>query len=466
MDHLSPWLVFTVVFFLILVMGGRWNVPIAAWLGPAFLIHFLHSQSPGTGFAVAFGITAIAFFFSWKGLAPLPLPAYFGFVITVAVFFMIPFLFDRLLTPHLPGFLSTLVFPVTLVLLEIITTRLSPYGSWGSLAYTQYGNLSLMQTASVAGIGGITFLVGWFGSTLAWGWRLGFSAETFSGIGMYAAFLGVVLLMGGMRLTLGRKPIPTVRVALITESDLPGGRSFFTAAQIFMGNRSLNDTMWEEIRKTSNEIQNSLLALSEREAKAGAKVILWAEAAGLMIAEEEATLLERAKSFAREYQIYLALPLGTVHRAPPKFENKVAMITPEGEIAWQYHKRRPVPGPEASRTLRGDSTPRTIDTPYGRLGVLICFDGDFPSLARPFKKAKIDILLIPSSDWKEINPIHSQMAVFRGVEIGASVLRPARAGLSIATDPFGRVIASQDYFSTIDRTLVAYVPIRGKHSIF
>ncbi|MFI5304993.1 MAG: nitrilase-related carbon-nitrogen hydrolase, partial [Nitrospiria bacterium] len=454
MVELSPWLILIAAFLFTLVVGGKWNIPIAAWLAPAFLLHFLHSQSPGAGFTIAVGVVAVAFFFSWKGLAPLPFPAYIGFIVILAFFFILPFLSDRLLIPYFPGFLSTLVFPITLVLFEILTARLSPYGSWGSVAYTQYGNLSLMQVASVTGIYGITFLIGWFGSTLAWAWGSGFSPQTFPGIGIYMVFLAGTLLVGGKRLALNHHDTPTVRVALVTESDLPSNRSFMSAAQAFMGNKSLDDTTWGNIRQTSTEVLDSLFLLSEREAKAGAKIIIWAEAAGLVVAEEEATILRRATSFAREHQIFLALPVATVHREPPRFENKVAMVTPEGNIAWLYHKSRPVPGPESARTIRGDSTPRTIDTPYGRLGVLICFDADFPFLARPFEKAKIDILLVPASDWKDIDPIHSQMAVFRGVEIGASVLRPARAGLSIATDPYGRVIACQDYFSTSDRTLV------------
>jgi apolipoprotein N-acyltransferase len=463
---LPPWLVLIVAFLLTLVTRGKWNIPIAAWFSQAFILHFLHARSPGTGFAIVLGITAVAYFFSWKGLVPLPFPAYVGFSVFTALILTLPFLADRLLTPHFHGFASTLVFPITLVLIEIIITRRSPYGTWGSLAYTQYGNLPLMQPASITGIYGITFLVGWFGSTLAWAWALGFSPQSVPGIVLFAAILAGTLLAGGGRLALNGHDVPTVRTALITESDLPSGRSFMSAARTFMGNDSLDDRMWEEIRRTSNEVLDSLFTLSEREAKAGAKIILWAEAAGLVAAEEESALLKRATALAREHQLHLALPLATVHREPPKFENKVAMLTPEGNIAWIYHKSRPVPGVEAARTIRGDSTSRTIDTPYGRLGVLICFDGDFPSLARPYKKAKVDILLVPASDWKEIDPIHSQMAVFRGVEIGASMIRPARAGLSIATDPYGRVIASQDYFSTSDRTLVAYVPIRGKHTFF
>ena len=41
-----------------------------------------------------------------------------------------------------------------------------PNATWGSIAYTQYGVLPLMQTAAFAGIWGIIFLMTWSASTL------------------------------------------------------------------------------------------------------------------------------------------------------------------------------------------------------------------------------------------------------------------------------------------------------------
>ena len=46
--------------------------------------------------------------------------------------------------------------------------------TWGSIAYTQYGYLPLMQVAAFVGIWGITFLIAWFASTFEWAWSRGF----------------------------------------------------------------------------------------------------------------------------------------------------------------------------------------------------------------------------------------------------------------------------------------------------
>jgi apolipoprotein N-acyltransferase len=52
------------------------------------------------------------------------------------------------------------------------------------------------------------------------------------------------------------------------------------------------------------------------------------------------------------------------------------------------------------------------------------------------------------------------MAVFRAVENGMSLVRQTDEGLSIAVDPYGRVLAQTDFFGATDRTLVAQVPVR------
>jgi apolipoprotein N-acyltransferase len=68
---------------------------------------------------------------------------------------------------------------------------------------------------------------------------------------------------------------------------------------------------------------------------------------------------------------------------------------------------RPVPGPEAAMQIRGDRKLRSLDTPYGRLSSVICFDADFPQLLRQAGALGTDILLDPSNDWRAIDSWHT-----------------------------------------------------------
>jgi len=50
-------------------------------------------------------------------------------------------------------------------------------------------------------------------------------------------------------------------------------------------------------------------------------------------------------------------------------------------------------------------------------------------------------------------------ALFRAIENGMSLVRQVEGSLSIAVDPYRRVLAQTDYFGSTDRAMVAQVPV-------
>jgi apolipoprotein N-acyltransferase len=75
-------------------------------------------------------------------------------------------------------------------------------------------------------------------------------------------------------------------------------------------------------------------------------------------------------------------------------------------------------------------------------------------------------MVVPSSDWREIDPLHTRMALLRGVENGCSVIRPTHKGLSAAADYQGRILAATDHFRASSRVMVAQVPSRGVWTLY
>ena len=116
--------------------------------------------------------------------------------------------------------------------------------------------------------------------------------------------------------------------------------------------------------------------------------------------------------------------------------------------------------------LVGDRQLQTVSTPFGVLSGVICYDLEYPAVVRQVGQNGTGLLLVPSKDWLEIDPVHSYMAVFRAIENGTSLVRQTDAGLSIAVDPYGRVLAQTDYFGATDRTMVAQVPVRHVATIY
>jgi apolipoprotein N-acyltransferase len=77
------------------------------------------------------------------------------------------------------------------------------------------------------------------------------------------------------------------------------------------------------------------------------------------------------------------------------------------------------------------------------------------------------LMLVPASDWRDIMPLHQQMAEFRAIENGSSLFRITRWGGSGAVDAFGRRLAYMDDFAAQDNVMVAQVPINaGIHTLY
>ena len=103
---------------------------------------------------------------------------------------------------------------------------------------------------------------------------------------------------------------------------------------------------------------------------------------------------------------------------------------------------------------------------FGNITAAICMDLDHPGLIRQAGRARADILLAPSDDWKEIDPFHTRMAAFRAIENGFSLVRPANEGLSAAFDYQGCILAAVDYFNSGASPLVSYVPTKGVRTVY
>jgi apolipoprotein N-acyltransferase len=427
--------------------NGRWSVPAAAWLGPLFLLRYLRARPGARGLPVGWLVFFAAWCVQWRGIVR---GSWASFVVAAAVLSLagfLPYVADRFLSPRLGGLKSTLAFPSALVATEYLFNLLGPNGSWGSLAYTQYGNLPLVQLVSVTGLWGVTFLVGWGAAAANFAWenrhdsaRLRRAALTF------AAVSAAVLLYGGARLNLSPAVGETLRVAAVSPQH-DNNRNY----ELALG----------------AEIQDFLFERSVREAGAGARMILWPENSFAVLKRDEPATLERARLFARRYGVYLGMAYGVrPEEGSPRYENKMVMLTPSGGVAWEYLKTNAVPGYEERHMVRGGGVVPTALTPDGRFAAVICYDGDYPALVRQAGDAGTDVLILPADDWREVAPLHARMAVFRALEQGTSLVRPTMNGLSLAADDRGRVLASMDHFTAADRVMVAQVPARGSRTLY
>jgi apolipoprotein N-acyltransferase len=113
------------------------------------------------GLVIAYLTLVVLRGIAYRGMIPIPGIFYYVYAVISAISALIPNAADRLLAPRLRGFAATLIFPCALVSAQFIYSH-GPQDTWGTLAYTQADNLTLIQLLSVTGVWGITFLIGWF----------------------------------------------------------------------------------------------------------------------------------------------------------------------------------------------------------------------------------------------------------------------------------------------------------------
>ena len=82
-----------------------------------------------------------------------------------------------------------------------------------------------------------------------------------------------------------------------------------------------------------------------------------------------------------------------------------------------------------------------LETRWGRLGLAVCKDMDFPPLGRRYARSGVSLLLVPAWDFDADGWLHGRMAVLRGVEGGFAVARAARRGRLTISDDRGRIVA-------------------------
>jgi predicted amidohydrolase len=173
-------------------------------------------------------------------------------------------------------------------------------------------------------------------------------------------------------------------------------------------------------------------------------------------------IVSRLRGWARELRIWLVG--GSFPEAIPgdvRVHNTCVCCSPDGEIAAVYRKihlfdvdlraRGGEAYSESSVVAPGEDL-ALLDTPFGRVGLSICYDLRFPELYRALAQRGARILTVPSAFTPQTGKDHWDVLLrARAIENQAFVLAPAQCGRhsetrsshgrSLIVDPWGVVLA-------------------------
>jgi len=311
-----------------------------------------------------------------------------------------------------------------------------------NLGYSQWNSTNLIQVASLTGVFGISFVIVLLNATVA----EMLSARRWRVLLPAVGVLAFVWISGWLRIQAAdhtpRNPGPAIRVAIL-QGDIPPFPKFKPADADLLANR--------------------YLALARGAATNKPDLVIWTETAIPWALEKRDDLVETALRITQPSQACHLV--GTIYRSPDgptnTFHNTAFLVMPDGRIVAQYHKIRLIPLAEAPVTVPGISRPvctlsgpngermtpgsrlSALQSPFGRIGVMICNENFYSDMTRALVRRGAEILVTIGNDgwcWGTIaHRQHLGASVFRAVEAGRDLVVANNSGISGILDAFGRL---------------------------
>ena len=162
---------------------------------------------------------------------------------------------------------------------------------------------------------------------------------------------------------------------------------------------------------------------------------------------------------AKELNIWLSIGSLAIKVSQTKTANRSFLFAPDGRIAARYSKIHlfdaAVGSGEAyreSNTVAGGDEAVAAETPWGKIGLTICYDVRFPLLYRSLAKRGAFLFTVPSAFTVPTGSAHWHVLLrARAIENGAFVVAAAQGGMhasgrktyghSLIVSPWGEVLA-------------------------
>ncbi|MFH1007510.1 MAG: carbon-nitrogen hydrolase family protein [Candidatus Latescibacterota bacterium] len=153
-------------------------------------------------------------------------------------------------------------------------------------------------------------------------------------------------------------------------------------------------------------------------------------------------LIRRFSDLAGQYGIYIVGGLYTSRDG--NAYNSAVLFGPEGSIVGIYDKVH-LPAGEEIGITPGDFYP-TFETEHGLIGLLVCWDMQYPEAPRELALSGVDLIACPTLGWENIYGL--SRAYENGVSIAAAMGLPSHQDLwdfcdpSCVVDNMGRIVSA------------------------
>ncbi|HJU90679.1 MAG TPA: apolipoprotein N-acyltransferase [Gemmatimonadaceae bacterium] len=333
------------------------------------------------------------------------------------------------------------LLPIVWVALEVVLERIPELAfPWLPLGLATTGALPIAQLAEVGGVHALSFLIAALNGLIADAVLTGRGLRSWAPrLAAAAAVIGLAYA-GGERRLRSLETRELASVAIVQPNIAQAVR-------------------WRPSNRDSIVARHA--ALTRVAFTHSPDLIVWPESAlpGEVVAHRSWSDSVRALAAS----VRAPILLGTIDSAPPssggRWYNAAMLAEPGRMFSAQspYYKAHLVPLIERTPLTRVGSvfgipyfgsyvaggSARPFELPFGRTGVLICFESTFAQRAREQRAHGAALLVAITNDawfgWSNAGIQHLAHLVLRAIETRAPVVRAANTGISAYIDPTGRV---------------------------
>ena len=344
---------------------------------------------------------------------------------------------------------------------EWVRARLLGGFPWGTLGYSQYLRLPVIQIAELGGVHAVSFVLVAVNTAVAGclvlPWR-----GALAGAALAGTLLAATLAFGSVRLAEPARP-GEVTVAIVQPSIEQPLKFDPTHAPTTLG------------------IYTSLTRLASAEHP---DLVVWPETATPAALRGDSRLLNTLIALSRTVKAPLLVgSIDVKETTPPRLTNSAFLLTERG-IVDRYDKIHLVPfgefvplsgllgfirgWAEFISELDPGANAVVFQGPPAPFGVVICYEGIFPELVREFVRGGARLMVNMTNDawfgrtdgpWQ-----HLAMYPFRAVEHRTALVRAANTGVSVFIVPTGQILRR---LSLYRRAVMAErLPLRAGETLY
>jgi apolipoprotein N-acyltransferase len=361
----------------------------------------------------------------------MPLPVLILILVGPAIVFSIPVVAAKRVQQSFGDIAAMFAFAALWAGIDLASSFGAGGGAVSSPSSAEIGAPILLQSASLVGFVGVTFLLGVSAAGIAASLRNRSPAPALIAAALFAANTA----FGYVRMSAPQSG--TLRVALIESDDTVGK----TQADDKAATLKAFDAYAAEIEKLRGQ---------------NVKLILLPENIGWVGPAWRSEVQARLAKAATVADATLVVGLDTAVDGAQR--NASWAFTPGDDTPVTYQKRRLIQGLE-TRFFTPGKHPVTL---ANGTGLEICKDMDFHAMIRADTAATHPSLLaVPAWDFHIDDWSHGRVSLMRSVENGVPMARNARDGLLTLNDRYGRIVARAQTTGPF-QTLIGDLPLDGR----